>query len=147
MDVIYNKKNMGQIILGVLFMVYLVMGYSIPHPVASMIDTTIGKIVVVAMVLSLFVWHHPILGVLGLFVGYHLITQSAVSTGSYGLHNYVPSEQKKLNAMSNYNYFPYTLEQEVIKKMAPTNKSDDYISNNDYSFKPVLDDLHDAAKV
>jgi hypothetical protein len=45
-----------------------------------------------------------------------------------------------------YNQFPYTLEQEVVKKMAPLNKADTSGSNT-YSFNPVLDDLHDAAPV
>ena len=45
--------------------------------------------------------------------------------------------------MTKNNQFPYTLEQEIVKKMAPVNKNNS--TSSSYSFKPILDDLHDAA--
>jgi hypothetical protein len=42
------------------------------------------------------------------------------------------------------NQFPYTLEQEVVKKMAPMKFSD---STTTSSFSPVLDDTYDAAPI
>jgi hypothetical protein len=42
------------------------------------------------------------------------------------------------------NQFPYTLEQEVVKKMAPAKESYDYTPS---SFSPVLDDTYDAAPI
>ena len=146
MDELFKTKNMGQVILAVLFILYLIMGYRTPETIAQMVDSYIGKILAVSVVLMLFIGCHPILGVLGIFVAYHLISQSSVSTGSHGLANYMPTEQKKYSAMTQYNQFPYTLEQEVVKKMAPINKSRD-AANNQFSFNPVLDDLHDAAPI
>lgn len=146
MDELFKKKNMGQVVLAVLFILYLVMGYKTPDTIANMVDTYIGKILIISVVLLLFIGCNPILGVLGIFVAYHLITQSSVATGSYGLENYMPTEKKKYAAMSQYNQFPYTLEQEIVKKMAPINKSD-YSATNTFTFNPVLDDLHDAAPI
>ena len=146
MEDLLKNKNVGQVILAVLFIIYLIMGYKTPAPLAKVIDTILGKAVVVVVVFMLFARFNPVLGVLGLFVAYHLITQSSVVTGTYGLSNYLPTEQKKYNAMTEYNQFPYTLEQEVVKKMAPINSSG-FSSTNNYTFNPVLDDLHDAAPI
>lgn len=146
MDDLFKKKNMGQVVLAILFILYLIMGYKTPELVANMVDTHIGKVVVFVVVLLLFIGCHPVLGVLGIFVAYHLITQSSVVTGSHGLSNYVPTEKKKFTAMTQYNQFPYTLEQEMVKKMAPIKKTADG-ADNSFAFNPVLDDLHDAAPI
>jgi hypothetical protein len=122
------------------------MGYKTPTVLANVIDTTYGKVGVVLIALILFSYTNPILGVLGFFVAYNLITKSEIATGTYGLNNYMPTEQKKYTALTSYNQFPYTLEQEVVKKMAPLNKSDTS-GTNTYSFTPILDDLHDAAPI
>jgi hypothetical protein len=143
---LFKKKNIGELLLGILFLIYLVMGYKTPTALANAIDTTYGKAIVVVIALALFAYTNPILGVLGFFVAYNLINQSSVATGTYGLDKYLPTEKKKYTALSMYNQFPYTLEQEIVKKMAPINKADSSGSNT-YSFSPVLDNLHDAAPV
>lgn len=146
MDDLFKQKNMGQVVLAILFILYLIMGYKTPELVANMVDTSIGKILIFITVLLLFIGCNPVLGVLGIFVAYHLISQSSVVTGSHGLSNYVPTEQKKYSAMTQYNQFPYTLEQEIVKKMAPIKKTADG-ADNSFTFNPVLDDLHDAAPI
>jgi hypothetical protein len=143
---LFKKKNMGELLLAILFIIYLIMGYKTPSVIANMIDTTYGKAIVVLVSLLLFANTNPVLGVLGFFVAYNLITKSEITTGTYGLNNYMPTEEKKYSAMTMYNQFPYTLEQEIVKKMAPLNKADTS-GLNTYSFNPVLDDLHDAAPV
>ena len=143
---LFKKKNMGELLLGILFIVYLIMGYKPPAALANVIDSTYGKVIVVLVALILFANSNPILGVLGFFIAYNLISKSEIVTGTYGLNNYMPTEEKKYSSLTMYNQFPYTLEQEVVKKMAPLNKADTSGSNT-YSFNPVLDDLHDAAPV
>jgi len=143
---LFKKKNMGELLLAILFIIYLIMGYKTPTVLANVVDTTYGKVIVVLVALLLFANTNPVLGVLGFFVAYNLISKSEVVTGTFGLNNYMPTEEKKYSALTMYNQFPYTLEQEVVKKMAPLNKADTSGSNT-YSFNPVLDDLHDAAPV
>ena len=146
MDDLFINKNKGQVILGVIFILYLLMGFKTPNSVAHIIDHPIGKIAILFTVLLLFMKTHPLLGVLGLFVAFHLISQSSVSTGSFAVNNYVPTEEKKYNAMTQYNQFPYTLEQEIVKKMAPLNNVGN-VTAAESKFAPVLDDLHDAAPI
>lgn len=140
-----EKKNMPQLVLVVLFIIYLVLGLRMPSNIADMIDTTSGKIVVAILALALFAYSNPILGVLGIIVAYELIKRSTVTTGSAALEKYYPTEAKKWSPFSPLHQFPYTLEQEMVKKMVPMRHSTG--DKQGSSFKPVLDDLHDAAPV
>ena len=144
MEDLFKKENMGQIILIILFIIYLIMGYNTPEPIASIIDTTYGKIFVILIALVLFAFTNPVLGIIGFLVAYELIRKSSISTGSYGLDKYLPTETKKFTELTALNQFPYTLEQEVVKKMAPIRQQNDTIQT---TFVPVLDNLYDAAPI
>ena len=142
---LFKKENMGQVILCILFIIYLIMGYKMPDSIANVIDTNYGKVIVVVMALILFAYANPVLGVLGFFVAFDLISKSSVATGTYALERYVPTEAKKESQLNAMNQFPYTLEQEVVKKMAPIKQSEDTQGPADFS--PVLDNLYDAAPI
>lgn len=137
-----DKKNMPQVVLSALFIIYLIMGYKIPYAVATIIDSSVGKIIVALVALFLFAYSNPILGVLGLLVAYHLITSASIKTGMAGLAEYYPTEQKKWAPFSPAHKFPYTLEQEVVKKMASQKFNANYVKA---PYKPVLEDTYDAA--
>lgn len=139
---LFDKKNMPQLVLSVLFALYLVMGYQIPEGVASIIDSTIGKIIVVLVALMLFAYSNPVLGVLALLVAYQLIRGASIKTGMAGLEEYYPTEAKKWSPFTPENQFPYTLEQEVVKKMTTQKFNTEYVKA---PFSPTLDDTHDAA--
>ena len=139
---LFDKKNMPQLVLSVLFVIYLVMGYKMPEGVATMIDSTGGKIIVVLIALMLFAYSNPILGVLALLVAYQLIRGSTIKTGMAALEEYYPTEQKKWTPFTATHQFPYTLEQEVVKNMTTQKFNTSYVK---MPFRPILDDTHDAA--
>jgi hypothetical protein len=141
-SVLFEKKNMPQLVLIVLFAIYLIMGYHIPESVATMIDSTIGKILVVIVALMLFSYSNPILGVLSLLVAYHLIKSASIKTGMAGLEEYYPTEAKKWSPFTPAHQFPYTLEQEVVKNMTTQKFNTEYVKA---PFRPTLDDTHDAS--
>jgi len=141
---LFKKENSGQVVLAILFIVYLISGYKTPDSVANIVDTIYGKIVVVVVALILFSYANPILGVLGFIVAFDLIRKSSMSTGTFALDHYVPTEVKKESNLNAMNQFPYTLEQEVVKKMAPMKVPTDATPS---SFSPVLDDTYDAAPI
>ena len=116
---LFKKEKMGELLLLILFILYLIMGYPTPEPVANVIDTIPGKVVLFILVVYLFVYSNPLLAVLSLFVAFDLIRRSSNATGLDALKKYEPSEEKKSSQFTAYNQFPYTLEQEVVKKMAP----------------------------
>lgn len=142
---LFDKKNMPQLVLAVLFALYLIMGYQMPEGVATMVDSTIGKIVVVVVALMLFAYSNPVLGVLALLVAYQLIKSASVKTGMAGLEEYYPTEAKKWSPFTPTHQFPYTLEQEVVAKMAPIMKSGSSLTQA--SYKPMLDNLYDASPI
>jgi len=139
---LFDKKNMPQLALSVLFVIYLVVGYKMPEGVAVLVDSSIGKIVVVLVALMLFAYSNPVLGVLALLVAYQMIKGAAVKTGMAGLEEYYPTEQKKWTPFTPAHQFPYTLEQEVVKKMTTQKFNTEYVKA---PFKPILDDTHDAS--
>ena len=94
-DNLLEKRNMTQLMLVVLFVIYLVMGLQMPEPVSNVIDSPVGKIVVALMALMLFGYSNPILGVLGIMVAYHLIKSSSDKTGMAALEQFYPTEEKK----------------------------------------------------
>ena len=140
---LFKKEHMGELTLAILFIIYLIMGYKTPEPVATAIDSIVGKIVIMLIVIYMFMHTHPILAILALFVAFDLIRRSSVTTGIDALQRYAPTEEKKSSQFSAFNQFPYTLEQEVVKKMAPIVQSGSSMSKP--SYKPLLENLYDAS--
>ena len=132
-----------EIVLGVLFVIYFILGYPIPEPVADIISTTGGKVVVFAVALMLFLVVNPIVAVIGLLVAFDIIMNAQKASGKYAMDNYSPSEKQKAADLNKYNQFSYTLEQEMVairtlKQPGPAGPA---------SFKPVLENDHDASPV
>jgi len=140
---LFKKEHMGELVLVVLFIIYLIMGLKTPEPVAGIVDTLVGKIVIFIIIIYLFMHANPILAVLALLVGFDLIRRSSMATGIDALQRFAPSEEKKSSQFTAFNQFPYTLEQEVVSKMAPIMKSGSSITQA--SYKPLLDNLYDAS--
>lgn len=139
-----DKRHVPQLVLSILFVVYLLVGYKMPEGVAQIIDTSIGKIVVAVVSLMLFAYGTPVLGVLGLLVAYQLIQSASIKTGMAALEQYYPTEEKKWTPFSPAHQFPYTLEQEVVKNMTTQKFNTEYVKA---PWRPVLDDTHDATFV
>jgi hypothetical protein len=147
---LFKKEKLGELILTILFTIYLIMGYKTPEPVASMIDSLVGKIVIFVIVIYMFMNHHPVLAILGLFVAFDLIRRSSASKNNGTMtieesKKYAPCESNKSSQFTAFNQFPYTLEQEVIKKMAPIIKPG--VSMSKPSYNPLLENLHDASPI
>ena len=137
-----DKKNMPQLVLSILFVIYLVMGFQMPENVAELIDTSFGKIIVAIIALMLFAYSNPVLGILSLLVAYQLIKGASIKTGMAGLEEFYPTEAKKWSPFTSTNQFPYTLEQEVVKNMTTQKFNTEYVKA---PFRPTLEDTHDAS--
>jgi hypothetical protein len=140
---LFKKQHMGELVLVILLIIYLILGLKTPEPIANLIDTLVGKIVIIIVVIYLFMHANPILAVLALLVAFDLMRRSSMATGLDALQKYAPSEEKKSSQFTAFNQFPYTLEQEVVAKMAPIMKSG--FSLTQASYKPLLDNLYDAS--
>jgi len=140
---LFKKDKIPELILAILFVIYLLMGYKTPEPIANLVDTLVGKIVIIIIVIYMFIKTNPVLAVLALFVGFDLIRRSSYVTGIDALQKYAPTEEKKASQFTAYNQFPYTLEQEIVKKMAPILQTGSSLTKP--SYKPVLENLYDAS--
>lgn len=136
---LFKKEHIGEFVLVILMSIYLIMGFKTPDVIAGLVDNMVGKIVIILVVFYLFMHSNPILAVVAALVAYDLMKKSA---GANELQKFAPSEKKKMSQFSAYNQFPYTLEQEVVAKMAPIVRSG--VSLSSASYKPMLDNNHDA---
>jgi hypothetical protein len=143
-DNLLEKRNMSQLLLVLLFIVYLVMGLKMPDAVANIIDSPAGKIIVALIALLLFGYSNPILGVLGILVAYQLIKASSEKTGMAALEQFYPTEEKKWSPFTPMHQFPYTLEQEVVKDMASQKFNETFVKA---PYRPMLEDTHDASTI
>jgi hypothetical protein len=160
MNNLFKSKNYGEIIIGSLFIIYLLMGYNTPPYIGEIINSIPGKVAVFVIIISLFLYANPILATISLLVGFELMRRS----GSYNerddlinsIHQSIPNMkpiseypiQDQRNNSGNFtalNQYPYTLEQEVVKKMVPLNNSGKDSSHA--SYKPILDDTYDASHI
>ncbi len=140
-----KKEHMGEFVLVVLMVIYLVMGFQTPNLIANMVDNLIGKVVIILIVIYLFMHSNPVLAVLAALVAFDLMRRSSNATGLGALSSYAPTEEKKMSQFTAFNQFPYTLEQEVVAKMAPIVRSG--ASLMPASYKPLLNNLYDASPV
>lgn len=138
-----NREKTGEILLLVLFCIYLIAGYPIPTNVAIFIQKSYGKVFVIFVAGLLFLYTNPVLGIIGLFVAVDLIRRSGKNKEMY--KQYVPSEAKKNNQYNAFNQFPYTLEQEIVKIMAPLKNAGTSFTKP--SFSPLMENLYDAMPI
>jgi hypothetical protein len=147
MESILKKENIGQLLIIIVFIIYLITGSSTPLPIASFIDTAFGKILMLLILISLFRHAHPIVSILAVFVAFELMRRSSMSTGTYGLVRYVPSEPRKDCQMKKMNDFPYptTLEEEIVKQRTPLLNTGS--SMNPATFHPFVENTYQASSL
>ena len=132
-------KDKHSLLLVVLLVIFIVVDVKIPEAVSNIVDTTVGKAVVVLASLSLF-GVNVLAGVFGIVAGYLLIQRSSKQENE---KLYMPGETNKTKYLSSVNSFPVTVEEEVIASMLPMASPD--ISEPEY--KPTLNKLHNATKL
>ena len=147
------EKDMHHYILAVLLAVFIVTDVRVPNTIDELVNTLLGKVLVIGGALALL-FAHPLVGALGIIAAYRLIAQSRSvphvgERTKYSPRQYpprppsLPRVPQKTSHLSASNQFPMTVEEEVIRKMLP-------IAAGNLprpTFKPVLDRLHDAAKI
>ena len=139
-----KAEKRHQLVLGALFLVYIIFHINTPHSLALLIDNLYGTIVVVFLALTLFFAVNPVIAVLGLIAAIELLRRSKITTGSSAMIDQLPTEDRKAFDMKAQNQFPMTLEEEVIKNRAPLVAS---APAGPPSYKPVLESDGSATSV
>lgn len=130
-------------LLAFLFGIFIIVDITIPLQLANLIDTIVGKTIVILTVFSLLTFN-KFVGVLAIVAGYLLVMRSMDATGNKNLR-YLETERNKFSKMKNFNsYHKTTVEEDIINNMLPR------VANEDRStggFKPVQGNLYDAEKL
>ena len=140
---LFNKQHRSELVLFILMVIYLLLGIQLPDSFSAVVDSLVGRLAIVGMVIYLFMKANPVLAVIAAIVAFDILRKSSANTGYHDFLAYSPSEEKKSCQFAAFNQFPYTLEQEVVAKMAPLVYSGSPIDTS--SYKPVLDNLYDAS--
>jgi hypothetical protein len=104
-------------------------------------------ILLFGIIVYLFLYTNPALGILGVFAAYEVLRRSAKPESRSAYIQYTPSEKKRETDLAHLNEpSPPTLEEEVVSKMAPIGRSDPaaYV---DSTFKPVGESTHNAFNI
>tara|TARA_B110000285_G_scaffold235182_1_gene315391 strand:+ start:1551 stop:2015 length:465 start_codon:yes stop_codon:yes gene_type:complete len=141
---LFKKSNQHHLILLGVLVLYILLNIQTTPVLAKLIDTVYGNIAIVLLAFGFLTHSNPIVGVVALYAAYELIQRSSVTTGSAAISRYLPTEMKKGNHLSAFNQFPITLEEEVVKQMAPLVETS---GPSHLHYKPAADDTHDAMDV
>ena len=136
--------NNAQVILLVLFVIYIIFNIPTPVSIASFIDSTLGYVVIIALFALMAVHLNPVVTLIGVFAIYLLFKRSSIIDGQAAIVKYLPTEHYKMQHLNAYNQFAPTLEQEMVNKMAPLVGPS---ASPNAVFRPNQDNHHDAAPV
>ena len=139
-----KTEQKHQLLLGLLFAVYLLFNIETPAPIAELVDTQLGNVVVVLLALAVFVSSGPLVGILAFIAAHCLIKRSSKKTGTYYMKDNGRAEEIKMDVLNKYNDFPVTLEEQVVANMVPLVKHPPAPNSN---YKPVLNKLHNASSL
>tara|TARA_B100000795_G_scaffold269562_1_gene259331 strand:- start:1795 stop:2229 length:435 start_codon:yes stop_codon:yes gene_type:complete len=136
------QKEKHHSLLGILLILFIIFDVNIPLDLANLIDTIVGKTVVILVIFSLLTYS-KFVGVLAIVAGYLLIVRSMGISGKINM-KYLESEPSKHAKMKKFNEKPQvTIEEEVINNMLPmTNQR-----NVESIFKPIQGNLYSAKKI
>lgn len=115
-----------EIILFIVFVVYLVFQIPTPSFLIPVIDSPLGLGIVIVTTIYVFFYTTPILAILSVLVAYELLRRSSLITKmEYPISPYLPTQYKKDVVIKQMNPVKkVTLEEEVIHVMAPLGKND-----------------------
>jgi len=144
MNKLLNKlqKDTHHTFLGLLLILFIVFEVQIPLDLANVIDTIVGKTVIILVIFALLTYN-KIVGVLAIVAGYLLIMRSMNISGKKNM-KYLETEQKKYSKMKKFNVKRSTsVEEDVINNMLPLTNN----RNIESIFKPIQGNLYSAKKI
>ena len=142
------KKHMHFYLLSLVMILFIVFPVQIPSELGGMVDSMLGKVVIVIVVLNLFM-AHPVVGAIGAVAAYELVKRSAgmAGLGSTMMKQFAQSEQKRTGNLNSFNQFPVTVEEMIVKSKVPYTFNMSIGNLNNASYKPILGDTHEAENV
>ena len=131
-----------EVVLFMLFVGYLVFQPNTPSVLVPMIDNTFGVVAIIVVAMYLFLFMHPILGVLSIFVAYEILRRT--NTRIAPMFQYTDEQPIKDAALKRMNPpLEKTLEETMVEMMAPIGSPIGTMSGA----KPMAEKIHNASMV
>lgn len=144
---LYKLENQYQVVLAVMFVIYLMTNMNLPYGVTQVINTPVGTGVIIVLALTLLYHSHPVVGVLGLLVAYQMIRVSGRTSPNLITNNLQPSFSNKSQKIQDMQPpRKKTLEEEAVENMVPLVRSTPE-SKAPSPYLPVLDSTHGASEL
>jgi hypothetical protein len=150
---VFKQFSVIETILLFSFVIFIIFPINMPSPIAQLVETPLGIVMIMGITISLFIFTNPILGVIYLLVAYELLRRSSTSMHQ-NVYQAIPhvvhskpsahSDPSAPNQQSNIEVslpiLNRTLEEDIISQRAPVGRS---ASNTfvDTNFKPVSDNI------
>lgn len=130
-------------LLAILLALFIIIDVKIPFQFANLIDTIVGKTVVIIIIFALLTFN-KFVGVLAIVAGYMLVMRSINMTGNSNMR-FLDTENSKFRKMNKMNIkHTRTVEEDVIDNMLPR-VANEHVKSSD--FKPIQGNLHEAEKL
>lgn len=131
-------------VLMVLLSLYILVPIRTPMNISTIVSSLLGKVVIMSIALAVFLNDYRV-GSLLLIASYILIKRTENNTYLFESRKSVTEKVKsdqiqKMNEKSQWNNT--TLEEEMVKQIPITTSS-----KTQSPFKPLLNDIHDAARL
>jgi hypothetical protein len=139
-----NSISPLEVVLFVIFLLYLIFPISTPPMITPYINSNIGMALVILITLYMLFYTTPILGILTVFVAYVLLYRSSSGEVKQKVKmvKHTPSQPRKDREMVKMNPpKEISLEEEVINEKAPIGKGSTPDGFIESSFKPIHDTI------
>lgn len=137
----YTRQH--QLLL-VVMVIYIIFNIQTPGFLAPFVDNIYGNISVLFVAFYLMTKVSPVVGIVALYAAFELIHRSSGMTGSAGISKYLPSQLTQNKHLTAFNQFPITLEEEMVKQMAPLVETS---GPSHLHYKPASDDTYNAMPI
>lgn len=136
-----DQKTLEKLVLTVLVIVYILFGEQTPKWLAMFVYSGFGVLLLLVLCGYLLSRQNKYLAVLAIIFTFVLLYRVAY-------YNFPISTQATKDAqLMSYNKVPYTLEQQIVKLRLPSSDFNIKPESFGYTFKPVVDRLHDASPI
>lgn len=164
----FKSISPTEILTIVIFILYIVMPVPTPVSMAPYINSPVGLIAIFCITVALFVYTHPAVAILYIFVAYFLLHRSSntLTPGKTAYLQYTASNEERkaaiqqqlqqstprsqpqpqINQQGVVQPRQPTLEEDVINKMAPIGKSEPSVFSVS-TFSPVATNVKNASPV
>lgn len=129
-------------LLAALLLIYIALDIQTPMELAPIVNNLFFQLLLVVVIVSMFFYVNPLIGILAIIAGYIFVHRSRVLGPAA-----IPNESVKHELMQTFNTpkavsASGSLEVEIVQKMAPATRAPLVDNTN---FQPVLSDTHNAS--